>query len=120
MRLQSWYRYLITGTVCCFFFFFNYISVCREEKENCHRAGVNSLQYDHALKRLYSAGRDSVIRTWNVANPKEPYLQVNNLLFKKYFLGALLVKLVQYYDKNWVWLAQVTLVLLEASRQFPR
>ena len=28
----------------------------------CHRAGVNSLQYDHNLKRLYSAGRDSIIR----------------------------------------------------------
>ena len=39
---------------------------------------MNSLQYDHALKRLYSAGRDSVIRTWNVANPKEPYLQVTD------------------------------------------
>ena len=48
----------------------------REEKENCHRAGINSLQYDHGLKRLYSAGRDSIIRTWNVSNPKEPYLQV--------------------------------------------
>lgn len=49
--------------------------VVREEKENCHRAGINSLQYDHILKRLYSAGRDSIIRTWNVSNPKEPYLQ---------------------------------------------
>jgi WD40 repeat protein len=54
----------------------NNLKCRREEKENCHRAGVNSLQYDHALKRLYSAGRDSVIRTWNVTNPKEPYLQV--------------------------------------------
>jgi len=49
--------------------------VIREEGERCHRAGVNSLQYDHGLKRLYSAGRDSIIRIWNVANPKEPYLQ---------------------------------------------
>ena len=36
--------------------------VIREEGERCHRAGVNSLQYDHNLKRLYSAGRDSIIR----------------------------------------------------------
>jgi len=49
--------------------------VIREEGERCHRAGVNSLQYDHNLKRLYSAGRDSIIRIWNVGNPKEPYLQ---------------------------------------------
>lgn len=49
--------------------------VIREEKENYHRSGINSLQYDHALKRLYSAGRDSIIRTWNVSNPSEPFLQ---------------------------------------------
>ena len=49
--------------------------VIREEGERCHRAGVNSLQYDHNLRRLYSAGRDSIIRIWNVANPKDPYLQ---------------------------------------------
>ena len=36
--------------------------VIRDEGERCHRAGVNSLQYDHNLKRLYSAGRDSIIR----------------------------------------------------------
>ena len=49
--------------------------VIRDEGERCHRAGVNSLQYDHNLKRLYSAGRDSIIRIWNVQNPKDPYLQ---------------------------------------------
>ena len=44
--------------------------VIRDEGERCHRAGVNSLQYDPNLKRLYSAGRDSIIRIWNVGNPK--------------------------------------------------
>ena len=38
----------------------------REEGEDCHRSGVNSLQYDHNLKLLYSAGRDNIIRIWNV------------------------------------------------------
>ena len=47
----------------------------REEGERCHRAGVNSLQYDPILKRIYTAGRDSIIRIWNVQNPKDPYLQ---------------------------------------------
>ena len=32
----------------------------------CHHNGVNALQYDPYEKRLYSAGRDSVIRAWNV------------------------------------------------------
>ena len=34
--------------------------------EKYHRSGVNALQYDPELKRLYTAGRDSIIRIWNV------------------------------------------------------
>lgn len=49
--------------------------VIRDEVEKQHRAGVNSLQYDPALQRLYSAGRDSIIRTWNCKQPKDPYIQ---------------------------------------------
>ena len=39
------------------------------------RAGVNSLQFDAYLNRLYTAGRDSIIRIWNVRNNQDPYLQ---------------------------------------------
>lgn len=49
--------------------------VIRDEVEKRHRAGVNSLQYDPALHRLYSAGRDSIIRIWNCKNMKDPYIQ---------------------------------------------
>lgn len=42
--------------------------VIREGEERCHRAGINSLQYDPQLDRLYSAGRDSVIRIWGFDN----------------------------------------------------
>lgn len=49
--------------------------VIRDEVEKQHRAGVNSLQYDPVLHRLYSAGRDSIIRIWNCRNMKEPYIQ---------------------------------------------
>ncbi|KAG8233117.1 hypothetical protein J437_LFUL012543, partial [Ladona fulva] len=64
--------------------------VIRDEVERQHRAGVNSLQYDPYTHRLYSAGRDSIIRVWNtkaaalptnssgatVAVPmKDPYIQ---------------------------------------------
>ena len=49
--------------------------VIRDEGERCHRAGVNSLQYDPLLSRLYTAGRDSIIRIWNIQYGKEPYLQ---------------------------------------------
>lgn len=49
--------------------------VIRDEGERCHRAGINSLQFDPYLNRLYTAGRDSIIRIWNVRNPTDPYLQ---------------------------------------------
>lgn len=49
--------------------------VIREEVEKYHRSGVNSLQYDPVTGRLYSAGRDSIIRSWNTRNTREPYLQ---------------------------------------------
>lgn len=40
----------------------------RSEHERLHRSGVNGLQFDANLERLYSGGRDSVIRIWNVNN----------------------------------------------------
>ena len=51
--------------------------VIRDEVEKYHRSGVNALQYDPFTNRLYTAGRDSIIRIWNVSNPdnQEPYLQ---------------------------------------------
>ncbi|XP_012285093.1 WD repeat-containing protein 48 [Orussus abietinus] len=49
--------------------------VIRDEVERRHRAGVNSLQYDPVLHRLYSAGRDSIIRIWNCKNMKDPCIQ---------------------------------------------
>ncbi|KAF6210381.1 hypothetical protein GE061_013485 [Apolygus lucorum] len=49
--------------------------VIRDEVEKQHRAGVNSLQYDPHMQRLYSAGRDSIIRTWNTKPSREPYIQ---------------------------------------------
>lgn len=42
--------------------------IIREKEERCHRSGVNSLQYDSYLERLYSAGRDSVIRIWGFSD----------------------------------------------------
>lgn len=49
--------------------------VIRDEEERYHRSGVNSLQYDPLTGRLYSAGRDSSIRMWNVT--------ANNVLAKQ-------------------------------------
>ncbi|KAL7641384.1 UNVERIFIED_CONTAM: hypothetical protein RMT77_008524 [Armadillidium vulgare] len=49
--------------------------VIRDEVEKFHRSSVNSLQYDPYLHRLYSAGRDSIIRIWNCKNQKDSYTQ---------------------------------------------
>ena len=39
--------------------------VIRNENEPKNRLGVNAIQYDPKLKRLFTASRDSVIRCWN-------------------------------------------------------
>ncbi|CAA9993792.1 unnamed protein product [Nesidiocoris tenuis] len=49
--------------------------VIRDEVEKQHRAGVNSLQFDPQMQRLYSAGRDSIIRTWSTKPCREPFIQ---------------------------------------------
>jgi len=49
--------------------------VIRDEVEPRHRSGVNALQFDSSLNRLYTAGRDSIVRIWNVKSPRqEPYI----------------------------------------------
>lgn len=40
--------------------------VIRDEVEREHRSGINCLQYDPLMNRLYSGGRDSIIRIWNL------------------------------------------------------
>lgn len=49
--------------------------VIRDEEERRHRNGVSSLQLD-PIGRLYSAGRDGIIRVWNTANGvQDRYIQ---------------------------------------------
>lgn len=49
--------------------------VIRNKVEKCHRSGINAIQFDPNLNRLYTAGRDSIIRIWNTDDPEEPYIQ---------------------------------------------
>jgi len=49
--------------------------VIREEVERCHRSGINSLQLDNHSQRLFSAGRDSIIRIWNTHRIQDSYIQ---------------------------------------------
>ncbi|TGZ60487.1 hypothetical protein CRM22_008518 [Opisthorchis felineus] len=47
----------------------------RDEVEPRNRSGVNALQYDVHNDRLFTAGRDSVIRIWNAQKPKDALIQ---------------------------------------------
>ncbi|XP_060865611.1 WD repeat-containing protein 48 [Metopolophium dirhodum] len=50
--------------------------VIRDEEERRHRAGINSLQLDSKQGILYSAGRDGIIRQWDVRdNVEATYLR---------------------------------------------
>lgn len=51
--------------------------VIRDAEEKRHRNGVNALQLDAINGRLYSAGRDAIIRVWNSTQTtsQEPYIQ---------------------------------------------
>ncbi|XP_016374320.1 WD repeat-containing protein 48-like [Sinocyclocheilus rhinocerous] len=49
--------------------------VIRDEVEKYNRNGVNALQLDPALNRLFTAGRDSIIRIWSINHHKQdPYI----------------------------------------------
>lgn len=47
--------------------------VIRDAEEPKHRNGVNALQLDKNNGRLYSAGKDAIIRVWNTGNTQSQY-----------------------------------------------
>ena len=56
--------------------------VIRDEVEKHNRNGVNALQLDPVLNRLFTAGRDSIIRIWSVnqhkvLRPSHPLINLN-------------------------------------------
>jgi hypothetical protein len=42
--------------------------VIRDEEEPLNRSGVNALRVDPQARQLYSAGRDSIIRCWDISS----------------------------------------------------
>ncbi|XP_055387211.1 WD repeat-containing protein 48 homolog [Condylostylus longicornis] len=50
--------------------------VIRDAEEKQHRNGVNALQLDQDNGKLYSAGRDAIIRVWNTkTDSQDKYIQ---------------------------------------------
>ncbi len=45
--------------------------VIRDVEEKLNRSGVNKLCIDHTHQLLYTAGRDSIIRSWDISQSTE-------------------------------------------------
>lgn len=60
--------------------------VIRDEVEKYNRNGVNALQLDPALNRLFTAGRDSIIRIWSVYQHKVKlirlFIYIKNIIWQ--------------------------------------
>lgn len=63
-------------------FAFQVSYVIRDEVEKYNRNGVNALQLDPALNRLFTAGRDSIIRIWSVYQHKVELLRLFHIYIK--------------------------------------
>lgn len=50
--------------------------VIREVEEKFNRAGVNALRIDPTNQTLYTAGRDAIIRAWDINNSDRGKIQV--------------------------------------------
>lgn len=48
-----------------YLYFIQLSFLIRNENERLHRGGINALRYDAKSDRLYTAGRDSIIRAWD-------------------------------------------------------
>ncbi len=53
--------------------------VIRDVEEKLNRSGVNALRMDPTNQILYTAGRDSIIRSWNVQNSDKGEIKVCSL-----------------------------------------
>lgn len=51
--------------------------VIRDVQEEFNRAGVNALRIDPTNQILYTAGRDSIIRTWNIQDSDRGRIEVS-------------------------------------------
>lgn len=62
--------------------------VIRDEVEKYNRNGVNALQLDPALNRLFTAGRDSIIRIWSVYQHKVKLLTLLTYIKMSYVFAS--------------------------------
>ena len=55
--------------------------ILRDKQEKLNRSGVNSLCVDPSNSLLYTAGRDSVIRSWDIDNADKNAVQVSECVY---------------------------------------
>ena len=62
--------------------------VIRDVEEKLNRAGVNAIRIDAANRHLYTVGRDSIIRCWDIGNSNSQKKCVSGVHLKhKYTLS---------------------------------
>ncbi len=57
--------------------------IIREKEEPLNKSGVNALRLDPAHHLLYSAGRDSIIRSWDVEKAQKKCIMVGHDSYMK-------------------------------------
>ena len=55
--------------------------VIRDVEEKLNRSGVNAVRIDPDSHILYTAGRDSIIRMWDIGNSDKKVATVSNIPF---------------------------------------
>lgn len=69
--------------------------VIRDVEEKFNRAGVNALRIDPTNQVLYTAGRDSIIRAWDIHKSDKGVIEVRHCVFVLVFVRVL---------SGWKWL----------------
>ena len=59
--------------------------VIRDVEEKFNRAGVNAIRVDPTNQILYTAGRDSIIRAWNIRDSDKGSIEVGIIVISEYF-----------------------------------
>ena len=75
--------------------------VIRDVEEKLNRAGVNAIRIDAANRHLYTVGRDSIIRCWDIGNSNSQKKCVSDLLSHQPFQKAI------SHNSSWVIITDV-------------
>ncbi len=85
-------------------FFIQLSFLIRNENERLHRGGINALRYDPKNDRLYTAGRDSIIRAWDCKRYGVCFdlIEKQNIYFHQIFFQSDMYEYSMEHHTDWV------------------